>query len=165
MLEIRGKHFYLDDKVFQIHAGAIHYFRTLPEYWEDRLLKLKLAGFNTVETYVCWNLHEPQQGTFNFSGILDVERFLCIAQKLGLYAIVRPSPYICAEWDFGGLPAWLLRKPGIRVRCAEEDYLNCVADFYRELLPRLAAHQIDRGGNILMMQVENEYGSFGNDKE
>lgn len=165
MLEIRGKHFYLDDKVFQIHAGAIHYFRTLPEYWEDRLLKLKLAGFNTVETYVCWNLHEPQQGTFNFSGILDVERFLRIAQKLGLYAIVRPSPYICAEWDFGGLPAWLLRKPGIRVRCAEEDYLNCVADFYRELLPRLAAHQIDRGGNILMMQVENEYGSFGNDKE
>ncbi|MDD6174558.1 MAG: beta-galactosidase [Firmicutes bacterium] len=165
MLEIRGEHFYLNGEKFQIRAGAIHYFRTLPEYWEDRLRKLKLAGFNTVETYVCWNLHEPQQGVFDFSGMLDIERFLNTAQQLGLYAIVRPSPYICAEWDFGGLPAWLLREPELHVRCAEEPYLSCVADFYRELLPRLAAHQLDRGGNILMMQVENEYGSFGNDKE
>ena len=97
MLEICGEQFYLNGEEFKIHAGAIHYFRTLPEYWEDRLLKLKLAGFNTVETYVCWNMHEPQKGTFDFSGILDVERFLSIAQKLGLYAIVRPAPYICAE--------------------------------------------------------------------
>ncbi len=165
MLEICGEQFYLNGEEFKIHAGAIHYFRTLPEYWEDRLLKLKLAGFNTVETYVCWNMHEPQKGTFDFSGILDVERFLSIAQKLGLYAIVRPAPYICAEWDFGGLPAWLLREPNLHVRCADPAYLAHVEDFYRELLPRFVPHQLNCGGNIIMMQVENEYGSFGNDKE
>lgn len=164
MLEIRGEQFYLNGEEFQIHAGAIHYFRTLPEYWEDRLLKLKLAGFNTVETYVCWNMHEPQKGTFDFSGILDVERFLTMAQEIGLYAIVRPSPYICAEWDFGGLPAWLLKEPDIHVRCADPVYLAHVEDYFRELMPRLARHQIDRGGNVIMMQIENEYGSYGNDK-
>lgn len=165
MLTIQGDRFYLDGEPFFVHAGAIHYFRTLPEYWEDRLKKLKLAGFNTVETYVCWNLHEPQKGIYDFSGMLDLERFLQIAQRLGLYAIVRPSPYICAEWDFGGLPAWLLRDPSLRVRCADESYLSHVRDFYRELLPRLVPHQVTHSGNILMMQVENEYGSYGNDKE
>lgn len=99
MLEIKGNQFYLDGEKFHIYAGAIHYFRTVPEYWEDRLRKLKLAGFNTVETYVCWNLHEPKKGVFDFSGMLDIVRFLRIAQELGLYAIVRPGPYICAEWD------------------------------------------------------------------
>ena len=108
MLTYKGKDFYLDGEKLKIYSGAIHYFRTVPEYWEDRLLKLKAAGFNTVETYTCWNLHEKKPGEFDFDGILDIVKFIETAKKVGLYAIVRPGPYICAEWDFGGLPAWLL---------------------------------------------------------
>lgn len=161
----KGKDFFLKGEKFNIYAGAIHYFRTLPEYWEDRLLKLKLAGFNTVETYVCWNLHEPKKGEFDFSGMLDIERFLDIAQYLGLNAIVRPGPYICAEWDFGGLPSWLLKDKNMRIRCMDPRYTDHVRDFYKELFSRLYSHQVTQGGNIIAMQVENEYGSYGNDKE
>lgn len=165
MLEIKNKKFYMDSKPFDIYSGAMHYFRTVPEYWEDRLTKLKAAGFNTVETYVCWNLHEKKPGKFDFSGILDIEKYLEIAQKVGLYAIVRPGPYICAEWDFGGLPAWLLKDKNMQIRCMYPDYLKCVERFYKELLPRLVPHLESHGGNIIAMQVENEYGSYGNDKE
>lgn len=165
MLEIKSKKFYMDSKPFDIYSGAMHYFRTVPEYWEDRLTKLKAAGFNTVETYVCWNLHEKKPGEFDFSGILDIEKYLEIAQKVGLYAIVRPGPYICAEWDFGGLPAWLLKDKNMQIRCMYSDYLKCVERFYKELLPRLVPHLESHGGNIIAMQVENEYGSYGNDKD
>ncbi len=165
MLEIKSKKFYMDSKPFDIYSGAMHYFRTVPEYWEDRLTKLKAAGFNTVETYVCWNLHEKKPGEFDFSGILDIEKYLEIAQKVGLYAIVRPGPYICAEWDFGGLPAWLLKDKNMQIRCMYPDYLKCVERFYKELLPRLVPHLESHGGNIIAMQVENEYGSYGNDKD
>lgn len=165
MLEIKNKKFYMDSKPFDIYSGAMHYFRTVPEYWEDRLTKLKAAGFNTVETYVCWNLHEKKPGEFDFSGILDIEKYLEIAQKVGLYAIVRPGPYICAEWDFGGLPAWLLKDKNMQIRCMYPDYLKCVERFYKELLPRLVPHLQSNGGNIIAMQVENEYGSYGNDKD
>ena len=165
MLEIKSKKFYMDSKPFDIYSGAMHYFRTVPEYWEDRLTKLKAAGFNTVETYVCWNLHEKKPGKFDFSGILDIEKYLEIAQKVGLYAIVRPGPYICAEWDFGGLPAWLLKDKNMQIRCMYPDYLKCVERFYKELLPRLVPHLESHGGNIIAMQVENEYGSYGNDKD
>lgn len=165
MLEIKNKKFYMDSKPFDIYSGAMHYFRTVPEYWEDRLTKLKAAGFNTVETYVCWNLHEKKPGEFDFSGILDIEKYLEIAQKVGLYAIVRPGPYICAEWDFGGLPAWLLKDKNMQIRCMYPDYLKCVERFYKELLPRLFPHLESQGGNIIAMQVENEYGSYGNDKD
>ena len=165
MLEIKNKKFYMDSKPFDIYSGAIHYFRTVPEYWEDRLTKLKAAGFNTVETYVCWNLHEKKPGEFDFSGILDIEKYLEIAQKVGLYAIVRPGPYICAEWDFGGLPAWLLKDKNMQIRCMYPDYLKCVERFYKELLPRLVPHLESHGGNVIAMQVENEYGSYGNDKD
>lgn len=165
MLEIKNKKFYMDSKPFDIYSGAMHYFRTVPEYWEDRLTKLKAAGFNTVETYVCWNLHEKKPGEFDFSGILDIEKYLEIAQKVGLYAIVRPGPYICAEWDFGGLPAWLLKDKNMQIRCMYPDYLKCIERFYKELLPRLVPHLESHGGNIIAMQVENEYGSYGNDKD
>ncbi len=165
MLEIKSKKFYMDSKPFDIYSGAMHYFRTVPEYWEDRLTKLKAAGFNTVETYVCWNLHEKKPGEFDFSGILDIEKYLEIAQKVGLYAIVRPGPYICAEWDFGGLPAWLLKDKNMQIRCMYPDYLKCVERFYKKLLPRLVPHLESHGGNIIAMQVENEYGSYGNDKD
>lgn len=162
-LEIRDK-FYLDGKPFRIISGAIHYFRIPREYWRDRLLKLRALGCNTVETYVAWNLHEPRPGVYDFTGDLDLAAFLRTAQELGLYAIVRPSPYICAEWEFGGLPAWLLAGEEMRLRCSHPAYLAAVERYYRALLPVLAPLQIDRGGPILLMQVENEYGAYGTDK-
>lgn len=165
MLEIKNKQFFMDGEPFKIYSGAMHYFRTVPQYWEDRLTKLKKAGFNTVETYVCWNLHEKKPSEFDFSGILDIERFVETAQKIGLYCIVRPGPYICAEWDFGGLPAWLLKDKNMQIRCMYPDFIECVDRFYRELLKRLVPHLQSNGGNIIAMQVENEYGSYGNDKE
>ena len=155
--------FLLDGKPFQIYSGAIHYFRVLPEYWRDRLLKLKAAGFNTVETYVCWNLHEPKKGEYDFSGRLDLVRFIETAKELGLFVILRPGPYICAEWDFGGLPAWLLRDRNLRLRCGDPSFLQHVSDFYAKLLRLITPLQITHGGNIIAMQVENEYGSYGND--
>ncbi|MCR5426415.1 MAG: beta-galactosidase [Lachnospiraceae bacterium] len=150
---------------FHMISGAIHYFRVVPEYWEDRLLKLKAMGCNTVETYIPWNLHEPKRGTFCFEGICDVERFVRLAAELELYVILRPSPYICAEWEFGGLPAWLLKEDGMKLRCSYEPYLQAVEAYYRELMPRLTKYQIDLGGPVILMQVENEYGYYGNDKK
>lgn len=165
MLTINNGQFQLNGEKINIYSGAIHYFRTLPEYWEDRLTKLKLAGFNTVETYCCWNLHEQKRGQFCFTGMLDIERFIQTAQKIGLYVIIRPGPYICAEWDFGGLPAWLLQDKNMRLRCNYEPYLDAVKGFYKELLGRIVKYQATNGGPIIAMQVENEYGSYGNDKE
>ncbi len=156
--------FLLDGKPFKILSGAIHYFRIPPDDWYHSLYNLKALGFNTVETYVPWNLHEAKKGTFDFSGILDLERFLEIAQELGLYAIVRPSPYICAEWEFGGFPAWLLQEKG-KIRRNDTAFIDQVATYYDVLMEKLKAHQFTQGGNVLMMQVENEYGSFGEEKE
>ena len=155
--------FYLDGKPFKILSGAIHYFRIPEEDWYHSLYNLKALGFNTVETYVAWNLHEPTEGNFNFEGNLDIEKFLQTAQDLGLYAIVRPSPFICAEWEFGGLPAWLLNKD-MRIRSSDPAFIEMVGRYYDHLLPRLVPRLLDNGGNILMMQVENEYGSYGEDK-
>lgn len=162
--EIRDR-FYLNGEPFQIISGSIHYFRVVPEYWEHRLMKLRAMGCNTVETYIPWNFHEPKKDEFDFSGRRDVEAFVRLAQKLGLYVILRPSPYICAEWEFGGLPAWLIKDETIKLRCCEGPYLSHVLDYYDELIPRLAPLQITRGGPVIMMQVENEYGSYGNDTD
>ncbi len=165
MLTIENGQFFIEGKPFQIYSGAMHYFRVPREYWEDRLLKLKAAGFNTVETYTCWNLHEPKPGVFDFSGMLDIAEFLRIAQKAGLYAIVRPGPYICAEWDFGGFPAWLLKDKNMRLRCNYAPYLDCVRRYYMALGEQISGLLEKNGGNIIAMQVENEYGSYGNDKQ
>ncbi len=165
ILTYQGKRFYMDGEPFVVISGAIHYFRVPREYWKDRLLKLKECGFNCVETYTCWNLHEPKEGTFDFSGMLDIEAFIDTAAELGLYVILRPGPYICAEWDLGGLPAWLLTDPDIVLRCYNETYLSKVRAYYRELLGRIRPRLAVNGGNIIMLQVENEYGSYGNDKE
>lgn len=165
MLTINNGNFEMDGKKFHIYSGAMHYFRILPEYWEDRLKKLKAAGFNTVETYVCWNLHEPKKGKWDFSGKLNLRKFLKTAEKVGLYAIVRPGPYICAEWDFGGLPAWLLKDRNMRLRCMYPDYLQHVSEYYHRLYEEIGDLQQTRNGNIIAMQIENEYGSYGNDKE
>ncbi|MCD8119063.1 MAG: beta-galactosidase [Lachnospiraceae bacterium] len=155
--------FYLDGEPFRIISGSIHYFRTIPEYWYDRLRKLKEMGCNTVETYVAWNIHEAEQGKFDFTGIADIGRFLKTAAKLGLFAIVRPSPYICAEWEFGGLPGWLLKDANLRVRTSSPEFLQAVEPFYDRLFEILTPLQVNYGGPIILMQVENEYGSYGTD--
>ncbi len=162
MFEIKDN-FYLDGEPFKIISGAFHYFRTVPEYWQDRLEKLVNMGCNTVETYIPWNHHEAERGTFRFDGIHDIERFLQLTEKLGLYVIIRPSPYICSEWEFGGLPAWLLKDRNMRLRCSYQPYLDAVKDYYNVLIPKLVPHQIDKGGSIILMQLENEYGYYGND--
>ena len=165
MLEKRNRKFYMDGEEFHIYSGAMHYFRIPQEYWEDRLLKLRAAGLNTVETYVPWNFHEPKKGQFNFEGMLDIVKFVETAQNLGLYVIVRPGPYICAEWDFGGLPAWLLKDKNIRIRCWDKTYIKAVEDYFKVLIPKLVPYLETNGGKIIAMQVENEYGSFGRDKK
>ncbi|HEX2950789.1 MAG TPA: beta-galactosidase family protein [Armatimonadota bacterium] len=163
-LATEGQSFTLDGQPFRILSGAMHYFRVMPEYWRDRLLKLKACGLNTLETYVPWNLHEPTPGEFDFSGILDIEQYIRMAGELGLNVIVRPGPYICSEWDFGGLPAWLLAIPGMQLRCCNKQYLDTVDRFFDELLPRLVPLQASHDGPIIALQVENEYGSYGDDK-
>jgi beta-galactosidase len=162
-LTIHDDQFLLDGKPFRILAGAMHYFRIPPAYWRDRLLKLHAMGLNTVETYVAWNLHEPKPGVFRFDAGLDLVHYLTLVAELGLHAIVRPGPYICSEWDLGGLPAWLLSDPAMRLRCSHPTYLEAVDRFFDTLLPRLAPLQASHGGPIIAMQVENEYGSYGND--
>jgi beta-galactosidase len=157
--------FYLDGEPFQIISGAIHYFRVVPEYWRDRLEKLKAMGCNTVETYIPWNVHEPRKGQFCFEGMADVRRFVRIAQELGLYVILRPSPYICAEWEFGGLPAWLLAEDGMRLRVSYESFMRHVEEYYHVLMKEIVPLQIDHGGPVILMQIENEYGSYATDRK
>mgnify|MGYP005983702223 FL=1 len=156
--------FYLDDAPFKVISGAIHYFRVVPEYWRDRLEKLKALGCNTVETYVPWNLHEPKQGHYRFEKGLDLRQFIVTAQEIGLYVILRPAPYICAEWEFGGLPYWLLKSPQLKVRFDEPIFMEAIAGYFAQLFPQVIDLQIDHGGPILMMQVENEYGGYANDQ-
>lgn len=156
--------FYVDGEKKTILSGAIHYFRVHPEYWRDRLLKLKQCGFNTLETYVCWNLHESEPGKFDFSGRLDLAEYIRIAQELELYVILRPGPYICAEWEFGGFPYWLTLT-GCKLRCMDDVYLSAVRKYMNRVIDEVHPYLADNGGNILMLQVENEYGSYGCDKE
>ncbi|MCP2339341.1 glycoside hydrolase family 35 protein [Actinomadura rupiterrae] len=145
-------------------SGALHYFRVLPEQWPQRLAMLRAMGLDTVETYLAWNLHEPEPGRFDFEGRADIGRFLDLAAEAGLDAIVRPGPYICAEWDNGGLPSWLLADRSARLRCHDPVYLGHVARFFDAVLPPVVERQRTRGGNVVMVQVENEYGSFGTDR-
>lgn len=154
----------IDGKKTQLIAGAMHYFRVPRECWRDRLEKAVALGLNCIETYMCWNLHERREGEFDFSGRLDFEAYLKLVQEYGLYAIVRPGPYICSEWDNGGLPAWLMTKPNIEYRRSNAAYLEAVRNYFSVILPKLAALQIDNGGPIVAMQIENEYGSYGCDK-
>ncbi len=155
--------FLLDGRPFRILSGALHYFRIHPDQWADRIEKARLMGLNTIETYVPWNAHSPRPGVFDTSGMLDLELFLRRVAEAGLYAIVRPGPYICAEWDNGGLPSWLFREPGVGVRRYEPQYLAAVGEYLGQVLRIVRPLQIDQGGPVLLVQVENEYGAFGND--
>ena len=161
---VAGDHFALDGKPFQIISGEMHYERIPREYWRDRLQKARAMGLNTISTYVFWNVHEPKPGAYDFGGQYDVAEFIRMAQLEGLYVILRPGPYACAEWDLGGLPAWLLADPNIVLRSADEKFLGPAERWLKRLGQELVPLQITHGGPIIAVQVENEYGSFGNDK-
>jgi beta-galactosidase len=157
--------FMLDGKPFLMISGEMHYPRVPREAWRSRMKMAKAMGLNTIGTYVFWNLHEPQKGKFDFTGNNDVAEFVKIAQQEGLWVILRPSPYVCAEWEFGGYPYWLQNEKGLVVRSKEEQYLKEYESYIKEVGKRLAPLQVNHGGNILMVQIENEYGSYGSDKE
>ncbi|RZU64246.1 beta-galactosidase [Microterricola gilva] len=152
-----------DGKPYRMLSGSIHYFRVHPEQWEDRLRRLAAMGANTVDTYVAWNFHEEVEGVRRFDGWRDLERFIRLAGDVGLEVLLRPSPYICAEWSNGGLPAWLTGRVRA-VRTSDPAFLAAVDAWYDELLPRMAPLQAVHGGPIVAVQVENEYGSFGSDR-
>lgn len=147
----------------QFVSAAIHYFRVHPDLWTDRLKRLRAMGVNTIETYVAWNVHEPGPGEFDFDGPNDVAAFIRAAGDLGLDVIVRPGPYICAEWDFGGLPAWLLADRTMRLRRSDDRWLAAVDAWFDTLIPVLAPLLGSRGGPVVAVGIENEYGSYGND--
>jgi len=160
----RGEQFLLDGAPFVIRSGEMHYPRVPRAYWRDRMRKMRAMGLNTLCTYVFWNLHEPRPGKFDFTGNLDLAEYVRTAQSEGLYVLLRPGPYICTEWDFGGLPSWLLATPDLKVRGTDPRFLRAAASYVARVGREVAGLQIHRGGPILMVQVENEYGSFGNDR-
>src|SRR5579863_10045214 len=151
----QGEQFLLDGKPFVIRSGEMHYPRVPREYWRDRMRKMRAMGLNTLCTYVFWNLHEPQQGKFDFTGNLDVAEYIRTAQTEGLYVILRPGPYICTEWDFGGFPSWLLATPEIKVRSNDPAFLQAASRYMEQVGKHLAPLQIQRGGPIIDVQVEN----------
>lgn len=157
--------FLLDGKPFRMISGEIHYPRVPREAWRQRMQMAKAMGLNTIGTYVFWNLHEPQQGKYDFSGNNDIAAFVKTAQEEGLWVILRPSPYVCAEWEFGGYPYWLQKDAGLVVRSKEPKYLQAYKNYIMAVGKELASLQVNHGGNVLMVQIENEYGSYGSDKE
>jgi beta-galactosidase len=160
---VEGGKFLLDGKPFQVIAGEMHYARIPREYWRARLRMAKAMGLNTVTTYVFWNFHEPRPGEYDFTGQHDVAEFVREAQSEGLYVNLRPGPYSCAEWDWGGFPSWLLKDHGIVVRSTDPKFMEPARRWLLRLGQELAPLQIGNGGPIIMVQVENEYGSFGSD--
>ena len=156
--------FLLNGKPFVVKAAEVHYPRIPRPYWEHRIKMCKALGMNTLCLYVFWNIHEQKEGVYDFTGQNDVAEFCRLAQKNGMYVIVRPGPYVCAEWEMGGLPWWLLKKKDIRLRERDPYFLERVRLFEKEVGKQLASLTIENGGPIIMVQVENEYGSYGEDK-
>ena len=161
---IEKNNFVLNGKPFKVISGAVHYFRNLPDSWDDIFDKMVACGFNTVETYCVWNMHEKEKGKFDFSGRFDLSLFLQKAKEHGLMAIVRPGPYICAEWEFGGLPWWLITEPDMKIRCYNQAYIYYFERYLGVLFEKIRPFLITNGGNVILMQVENEYGYYGDDK-
>jgi beta-galactosidase len=159
----QGEQFLLNGKPFLVISGSMHYPRVPRPYWRDRMRKIRALGLNTLCTYVFWDLHEPEPGKFDFTGNLDVASYIRAAQEEGLWVLLRPGPYVCSEWDFGGLPPWLLSDSHLKVRTSDPRFLDAAAKYLKQVGTQLAPLQITRGGPIIMAQVENEYGSFGHD--
>ena len=157
--------FLLDGKPFQIISGEMHYPRIPREAWRQRMKMAKAMGINTIGTYVFWNVHEPEKGKFDFSGNNDIAAFVRIAKEEGLWVVLRPSPYVCAEWEFGGYPYWLQNIKGLVVRSKEPQYLKEYETYIDRVGKELSPLLVTNGGNILLIQVENEYGGYSNDKE
>ncbi len=155
--------FLLDGEPFRVLSGALHYFRVHPGQWADRIRKARLMGLNTIETYVAWNAHEPVRGEWDATGWNDLGAFLDLVAAEGMHAIVRPGPYICAEWHNGGLPVWLTGMPGVGLRRSEPSYLSEVTAYLQRVYDIVAPRQIDRGGPVVLVQIENEYGAYGSD--
>ena len=156
--------FLLDGKPFLMISGELHYPRIPKEAWRHRMRMAKAMGLNTIGTYVFWNVHEPEKGKYDFSGNNDIAAFVKIAQEEGLWVVLRPSPYVCAEWEFGGYPYWLQKEEGLIVRSLEPKFITAYRKYIHEVAKQLAPLQVNHGGNILMVQVENEYGFYSNDK-
>ncbi len=163
--EIKGNQFIKDGKPIKIISGAVHYFRNMPDTWGDIFDKMVAMGLNCVETYCAWNMHEKQPGVYDFTGNLDIASFIKEAQAHGLMAIVRPGPYICAEWEFGGLPWWLQADKDIEIRCLNKAYIKHFDRYLDNLFNEIKPLLCTNGGPIIMMQCENEYGYYGDDKE
>ncbi|KAM6933925.1 beta-galactosidase-1-like protein 2 [Xenentodon cancila] len=164
-LRADSSHFTLEGEPFRILGGSIHYFRVPRPYWKDRLLKMKACGLNTLTTYVPWNLHEPERGTFNFQDQLDLRAYISLAAELGLWVILRPGPYICAEWDLGGLPSWLLQDKDMQLRTTYPAFVNAVNSYFDKLISVVKPLMFEDGGPVIAVQVENEYGSYAKDEE
>ncbi|MBI2511174.1 MAG: beta-galactosidase [Opitutae bacterium] len=161
--EIGANDFLLDGQPFQIRCGELHAARVPREYWQHRLRLVKAMGLNTVCAYLFWNVHEPRPGEFNWAGQADVAEFCRAAQAEGLWVILRPGPYACAEWEMGGFPWWLLKHDDIQLRTRDARYMDAVKRYLKEVGRALGSQQITHGGPILMVQVENEYGFYGKD--
>lgn len=162
---ISDETFLLNGKPYVVRCGEMHFARVPKEYWKHRLQMAKAMGLNTVCAYLFWNLHEPQPGQFQWTGMADAAAFCKLAQEEGLYVILRPGPYSCAEWEFGGFPWWLLKKKDIQLRTQDAYYMERCRIYLKEVGRVLVPLQINNGGPIIMTQVENEYGSYGSDKE
>lgn len=160
---INGKQFHMDGKPYQIISGEMHYTRIPRDYWRDRLQKARAMGLNTITTYVFWNVHEPRPGVFDFSGQNDIAEFIREAQELGLNVILRPGPYVCAEWELGGYPSWLLKDRDVVLRSTEPKYTAAVSAWFARLAQEVSPLLLKNGGPIIAVQVENEYGAFGDD--
>lgn len=156
--------FLLNGKPFVVKAAELHYPRIPRQYWEHRIKMCKALGMNTICLYVFWNIHEPQMDSFDFNGQNDVAAFCRLAKKNGMYVIVRPGPYVCAEWEMGGLPWWLLKKKDIQLRELDPFFMQRVERFEKEVAKQLSTLTVQHGGPIIMVQVENEYGSYGENK-
>ena len=161
---VGDKEFLLDGKPFTIKAAEMHYLRIPHEYWEHRIKMCKALGMNTVCAYVFWNAHEQQECVYNFEGNCDLARFVALCQKHGLWVILRPGPYACAEWEMGGLPWWLLKHRDIRLRSQDPKFMEAAVRFERKVSEVLEPYKLKNGGNIILVQVENEFGSYGKDK-
>ncbi len=163
--EVKGNQFIKDGEPIKLISGAVHYFRNMPDTWRDIFKKMKAMGLNCVETYCVWNMHEKKPGEYDFTGNLDIAAFIKTAQEEELMVIVRPGPYICAEWEFGGLPWWIQTDENMEIRCSNKAYIECFDRYLDRLFEQIRPLLCTCGGPVIMMQLENEYGYYGDDRE